>query len=65
MYRQRCASGSRQGVQCGWLIEPDAQIIEVHAPGRAVETLTGVERIEGCGAMQGFVLELRDIWAGL
>jgi Uma2 family endonuclease len=54
-----------QGVQCGWLIEPDSQIVEVHVPGRAVETFTGLERIEGRGVMEGFVLELQDIWAGL
>jgi Uma2 family endonuclease len=54
-----------QGVQLGWLIEPDSQIVEVHAPGRAVETLTGVERIEGRAPIEGFILELQDIWAGL
>jgi Uma2 family endonuclease len=54
-----------QGVQLGWLIEPDSQIVEVHAPGKAVEALTGVERVEGRAPMEGFVLELQDIWAGL
>jgi Uma2 family endonuclease len=50
-----------QGVQCGWLIEPDSQSIELHVPNRAVETLTGVERIEGRGVIEGLVLELQDI----
>ena len=54
-----------EGVECGWLIEPDSRVIEVHRRGRAVETLTGVERIEGRGVIEGFVLELQDIWAGL
>jgi Uma2 family endonuclease len=54
-----------QGVQLGWLIEPDSQIVEVYAAGRAVETVTAVERIEGRAPVEGFVLELHDIWAGL
>jgi Uma2 family endonuclease len=54
-----------QGVQCGWLIEPDSQNIEVHVPNSAVEVLKGVERVEGHGVIEGFVLELQDIWAGL
>jgi hypothetical protein len=40
-------------------------LIEVHVPGRSVETLNGIERVEGRAPIEGFVLELQDIGVGL
>ncbi|MFN7923325.1 MAG: Uma2 family endonuclease [Bryobacteraceae bacterium] len=45
------------GAQLGWLIDPET--IEIYRPGSDPEIVTGVEKIEGTGPVEGFVLDLR------
>jgi Uma2 family endonuclease len=54
------------GVELAWLIEGDRQAVYVYRAGQAgPETLTGILKIAGEGPVDGFELDLTDIWAGL
>ena len=50
------------GVQLGWLLDPDRRTAIVYRPARAPETLLNPAQLEGEGPVAGFVLELADIW---
>jgi Uma2 family endonuclease len=50
------------GAQLGWLIDPENRSIEIYRPGCEVETRIGLDKIEGEGPVDGFVLELPQIW---
>jgi Uma2 family endonuclease len=53
------------GAQLGWLIDADRRTIYVYRPEREPEDLVDVDKIAGVGSVEGFVLELGDIWRGL
>jgi Uma2 family endonuclease len=53
------------GVQLGWLLDPDHRTAYIYRPGDEPEQLLNPERLVGDGAVAGFVLELAKIWAGL
>jgi Uma2 family endonuclease len=53
------------GVQLGWLLDPDHRTVFIYRPRREPEQLINVERVTGEDPVAGFVLELADIWAGL
>ncbi len=53
------------GAEFGWLIDPDHRIVYVYRPGREPEKLVNPDRIAGEGPVAGFILNLRNIWAGL
>ena len=53
------------GVQLAWLIDPDHRTVTIYRPNAEPEVLKDVERVTGDGPVNGFVLELNDIWAGL
>lgn len=53
------------GVQLGWLIDPDERTVYIYRPNREPEQVKGAESIQGEGPVAGFVLELRDIFAEL
>jgi Uma2 family endonuclease len=53
------------GVQLGWLLDPDHRTAYVYRPGHEPEQITDTERLVGEGPVAGFVLELADIWTGL
>jgi Uma2 family endonuclease len=53
------------GAQLGWLIQPDARVVQVYRPGRDPEYRDKIDRIEGEGPVAGFVLDLTGVWAGL
>jgi Uma2 family endonuclease len=56
----------RNGVQLGWLIHPDKQIVHVYRNGTEdVQVLQEPDMIQGDGPVAGFVLDLRPIWKGL
>ena len=50
------------GARLGWMIDPETRTVEVYRPGRASETLTGIDCVAGEGPVDGFVLELRTVW---
>ena len=53
------------GAQLAWLIQPETKTVTIYRPAAEPEHRTGIETIEGEGPVAGFVLDLRDIWAGL
>jgi len=48
-----------------WLIDGDARAVWIYRPGKAPEKRTGITKLAGEGPVQGFVLDLKEIWAGL
>ena len=53
------------GAQLGWLIDADQRTIYVYRPELEPEELVNVDAVAGEGPVQGFTLELGDIWRGL
>jgi Uma2 family endonuclease len=53
------------GAQLAWLIDADAKTVYIYRPGRPAEKQTGILELAGEGPVDGFVLDLTDIWAGL
>jgi Uma2 family endonuclease len=53
------------GAQLGWLIDPDRLAIYIYRPVREPQQLSDIESIAGEAPVDGFRLELGDIWAGL
>jgi len=53
------------GVQLGWLLDPDHRTVYIYRPAGESEQLVNPERLVGEGPVAGFILELADIWAGL
>jgi len=50
------------GAKLAWLIDPTARAVYIYRPGKTAERLDGPKRVEGEPPMQGFVLEMADIW---
>ena len=59
--RAKMAEYIAQGVRLGWLIDPDQQTVEIHRPGRDVETLTKPKTLDGEDVMPGLVVDLAEI----
>ncbi len=53
------------GVELGWLIDGDNRCVFIYRQGREIRQARNVSQIEGEGPVEGFVLDLTDIWAGL
>lgn len=53
------------GVQLGWLLDPDRRTAYIYRPNTEPEQLVHPERLIGEGPIAGFVLDLEPIWAGL
>ena len=54
-----------QGVSLAWLIIPDDRVVEDYRPGKAVESLREAQEVHSDGVVEGFVLTLDAIWAGI
>jgi len=55
----------RGGVELAWLIDGDAKIVHIYRAGREPEVRTGISKLAGEGPVEGFELDLTDIWTGL
>jgi Uma2 family endonuclease len=53
------------GAALGWLIDPDTRMVYIYRPGQDAEELVNVDHVVGEGPVEGFRLELADIWEGL
>jgi Uma2 family endonuclease len=53
------------GVELAWLIDGDSRCVHVYRKGSEPRVHSGIERLTGEGPVDGFVLELSDIWEGL
>jgi Uma2 family endonuclease len=64
--REKMKEWMRAGVELAWLIHADERTIYIYrASDPEPEIRTGISSITGEGPIQGFELELTDIWAGL
>lgn len=50
------------GVKLSWLINPEAEQVEIYRPGRDVELLNSPPSISGKAILPGFVLDLTNIF---
>jgi Uma2 family endonuclease len=50
------------GAKLGWLIDPATRSVYIYRPGRTTERLVDPRSVEGDGPVEGFVLEMADIW---
>jgi Uma2 family endonuclease len=53
------------GVELGWLIDGDDRCVYVYSKGCEMRQVRDASRIAGEGQVEGFVLDLTDIWEGL
>jgi Uma2 family endonuclease len=60
--REKMTEWLANGAQLGWLIDPDARIVEIYRPGFEAETQGGVSAVAEEGPVAGFVLELAPVW---
>jgi len=51
-----------QGAQLGWLIDLEKRTVEIYRPNGKVEKRAGMDKVEGEGAVAGFVLDLTYVW---
>ncbi|MCP4107167.1 MAG: Uma2 family endonuclease, partial [Desulfobacteraceae bacterium] len=50
------------GTQLGWLIDPRHRRVFIYCPEKAAECLENPENISGAPVLNGFVLDLQEIW---
>jgi Uma2 family endonuclease len=55
----------RNGVELGWLIDPHRKQVFLYRPNSEMEILESPSQVTGEGPVAGFVLDLKEIWAGL
>jgi Uma2 family endonuclease len=53
------------GVELGWLIDPDRKTVTIFRANAEPRVEKEPDRVSGEGPVSGFVLDLKDIWAGL
>lgn len=53
------------GVPLAWLIDADNQSVTIYRPATPPETLRGVQSITATSPVEGFTLDLTEIWTGL
>ena len=61
-WRSRMEMWISNGVELGWLFDPERKTMEIYRPGREPEVLEGGSAVEGEGPVAGFVLELGKVW---
>mgnify|MGYP001128337214 CR=1 FL=1 len=60
--RAKMAAYIANGVRLAWLIDPMTKTVEIHRPGRDVETLTAPKNLSGEDVLPGFTLDLAEIF---
>jgi Uma2 family endonuclease len=60
--REKMSEWLANGARLGWLIDPDARMVEIYRPGFEAETRGGATSLEGEGPVAGFVLDLLPVW---
>ena len=59
--REKMQEYMDNGAELGWLIDPQERRVYVYTPD-GVEELEQPEKVKGTGVLEGFVLELEEIW---
>jgi Uma2 family endonuclease len=55
----------QNGAALGWLIDADRRTVYIYRPGQDPQELVDVDHVPGEGLVDGFRLDLTDIWRGL
>lgn len=50
------------GAELGWMIDPQRRSVSIYRPNREVEVREHADSVAGEGPVEGFVLDLREIW---
>lgn len=50
------------GAQLGWLLDPETRRVYVYRPGASMAVLEQVEAVSAAPELNGFTLDLREIW---
>jgi Uma2 family endonuclease len=49
------------GLQLGWLVDPETQMVEIYRTNQVVEILVNPDRLSGEEILPGFILDLNGI----
>jgi Uma2 family endonuclease len=60
--KQKMAQWIANGVQVGWLIDPENKTVSIYRSAEQAETLTHPSSVQGSGVMAGFELVMARIW---
>jgi Uma2 family endonuclease len=60
--REKMETWLSNGAQLGWLIDPYKRNVWLYEAGKSPRLETG-DSIAGTGPIEGFVLELADVWS--
>lgn len=60
--RRKMREWIENGVQLGWLVDPERRAVEIYAEGREPRILIGVDTVAGEGPVDGFTLDLKPVW---
>ncbi|MFN7923326.1 MAG: Uma2 family endonuclease [Bryobacteraceae bacterium] len=60
--REKMEEWIENGVKLGWLIDPETHSVTVYRPGQLPQMATNLERLDGEGPVEGFVLDLGPVW---
>ena len=63
--KRKMAMWMANGVELAWLLDGDKKCVHVYRQGCETRMLVGPDSIAGEGPLEGFVLDLPSIWAGL
>ena len=63
--RSKMREWTTNGVELGWLINPESCTVEIYRRDGSVEVLTRPAEVRGEGAVGGFVLNAERIWQGI
>ena len=53
------------GAELAWLIDPDRRTVTIYRPGREPEQLVNPDVVVGEGPVEGFKIEMSEIWEGI
>jgi Uma2 family endonuclease len=60
--RQKMDEYLANGASLGWILDPATRSVEIYRPGRPVEILIAPDHVLGEGLVDGFVLNLAEVW---
>jgi Uma2 family endonuclease len=60
--RRKMREWIENGVQLGWLVDPERRAVEIYRTGEDPRILIGVDTVEGEGPVAGFTLDLKRVW---
>jgi len=61
----KMAEWMANGVSLGWLIDGDKETVYVYRSGQSMEALKNIETLIADDPLEGFAIQLGDVWAGL